>query len=135
MGMYAREHHVDEPARLGLGEFGRDGHEPATLVGEGRAFYGIFLRHEHGQRVAELQVARLERVMIRHRMFVDREARIAQHVEEALRIADGRDRVDAPAPEARERAQAPATTHRPGVSWPQAHLETGVLDELRELEL
>src|ERR1043165_185101 len=91
VGMYAREDDVDQPARLGLGEFGRDGHEPATLVGEGRAFYGIFLRHEDGKRIAEVEVARLERMMIGHRVLVDREPGVAQHVEESLRVADGRD--------------------------------------------
>src|SRR5687767_6965719 len=40
----AREYQVDELDRLVLRKFRRHRYVPATLVGEGRAFYGILLR-------------------------------------------------------------------------------------------
>ena len=107
-------------------EFRRDRHVPAALVGEGGAFYGIFLRHEHRQIVAEIQIARLESVMIGQRMLVQRESRLAQHVEEPLRIADGRHGVHAGAAKTR---RARATTRRP---TPDAHRPARMfIDEMR----
>src|SRR3954452_6722442 len=45
-----------------------DRHVPDARIRERPAFYGIFLGHEHGLRVAEVQVRGTERVMIRERV-------------------------------------------------------------------
>src|SRR5215510_14389336 len=44
--VHARDDEIDQRARLVLRELGGDRHEPAALVREGRAFYGILLGHE-----------------------------------------------------------------------------------------
>src|SRR5690348_6893174 len=100
-----RQHEIRQLTRIALGKFRGDGHVPAALVGEGDAFYGILLRHDDWKVVAKVQIAGFERVMIGHRMFVQRQAGVAKHVEETLRIADGRHRVNTRAAETRERTQ------------------------------
>src|SRR5688572_18643571 len=89
----AGDDEIEERARLELAELRRHRHVPAARVREGRAFYGIFLRHEHGQCVAETQIRFLVRMVVRKRMFDELEARGPQRGEEALRIADRRDRM------------------------------------------
>ena len=71
-------------------------------------------------------------MMIGHRMLVQREPRGAQRVEETLRIADGRHRVNARAAKARQRAQRRAARHRTRIAGTHVHDEMRALHEARQ---
>ena len=82
---------------LGVLELGRDRQIPAFGTGERTAFYRILLRHQHRQRIAELQLAAAEAVMVGKGMLGDLQPGAAQLRKEALRVADAGHRMHAPA--------------------------------------
>src|SRR5690242_19351298 len=72
----------------GLGEDRVHAQEPHARVGECAAFYGILLRHEDHLGLAQLEVARLEQVMVGKRMPLSADAQARQVLEETRGMAD-----------------------------------------------
>src|SRR5687767_2879034 len=63
-------------------------HAVIPFVGEGRTLDRIFLGHQHRQLAAEIEIAGDVTMMVGERMRHHADTKAAQHLEEALRIAD-----------------------------------------------
>src|SRR6185369_16563526 len=55
---------LEQLGGLGIAEARADGHIPQPRVREGAAFYGIFLCHEHGRAIAEIEIGGGEGMMV-----------------------------------------------------------------------
>src|SRR6185437_13865244 len=83
-GVDRARHDFEQPARVGFaeGRFDRDVPEPCAR--NVPAFYGILLRHEHCQAIAEVELGRRQGMMVRKRVLDDLEAAGTKVGEEAL---------------------------------------------------
>src|SRR6185437_12044432 len=110
-GVDRARHDLEQPARVGFAEDRFDRYVPEAWVGSVLAFYGILLRHEHRQTVAEVELRRRERMMVGKWVFDDLEAAVAQVGEEAPGIANPGDGMHRPAAESLERLRLGRSGH------------------------
>ena len=105
---------------------------PEVRVRERCAFYGILLRHEHGQCVAEGQIGRGEGMMIRKGVFDHLQPLGAQFAEEARRVANTGNRMHGALAEGPERPGSFSTVDPPGVTGDQIHTQRCGQRQLRQ---
>src|SRR6185437_216199 len=79
-------HDLEQPARVGFAESRFDRYIPEPRARNVPAFYGILLRHEHCQAVAEVELGRREGVMVGERVLDHLETPGTQVGEEPPRI-------------------------------------------------